>query len=652
MNPYEALLGLPPSDAAPDHYLLLGLPQFASDPVTIRKAAVERSSQLRKWDNSRHYREADRLLDEVVAASEVLEDPARKAVYDAQLRLAAGRLGAVSQVELRPTKEIATSPVVPISVRPVGPTEQQTTSQAASDDSATNYDRLFLSIAAGLLAVALLIIVPVLMLSGRRQVPEKLALATPDANDPNGNRTTPNAENVALTKANSEKPTAVETLLQPEGVPTAARMKMIAIAPGTFTMGSQDDGAGKDETPHEVTISRPYFIGAHEVTIGQVLLWLNSPDVKFDRAWIVLAEPDCPIRRQGNGFELNTDTKLGKFLDQPMVFISWTGAVAFCEWCSKQDSGFEYRLPTEAEWEYAARAGSTTPYPWGSTLNGREANVHGSAPHGTSTKGPFVGSTKPVGSYRPNAWGLYDTSGNVGELCSDVYDRDYYTHSPKVDPKGPPGDLYRVCRPGKWSYPAVRARSSARSSAMEGLCTMDVGFRVVADLKQATSESKLTSLPSSGPLDDFLSGKGLDTKPNSVATPGAQPSPEPQARRQEIEPEPPAEPPEPKVPKNATKGKSFYVWSEPSPPIAGISFEIVILIRVPAGTKSYNQRDLSGMITGSDNYKQVIKMTKSIPVENGFAENRIRVPGANRGVTTSVRIQSKMTGETLDVQLN
>jgi len=162
----------------------------------------------------------------------------------------------------------------------------------------------------------------------------------------------------------------------------------------------------------------------------------------------------------------------------PVERVSWEDAVEFCRELSllpeEKTEGRIYRLPSEAEWEYACRAGTTTPFHFGHQLNGNEANCLGNCPYGTETKGPFLRRTTTVGSYQPNAFGLYDMHGNVWEWCQDWYGKDYYRNSPVDDPQGPSsGASYRVIRGGNWQavgagcrpadrYPFTRERSPSR----------------------------------------------------------------------------------------------------------------------------------------------------------------------------------------------
>src|SRR5262249_4711820 len=127
--------------------------------------------------------------------------------------------------------------------------------------------------------------------------------------------------------------------------------------------------------------------------------------------------------------------------DHPMENVLWAEAVEFCKRLSalaeEKRAARRYRLPTEAEWEYACRAGTTTPFHFGDSLSAKQANFNGNFPYGDAGKGPYLRQTAKVGSYLPNAWGLYDMHGNVAEWCADWYDPAYYKHSPREDPRGP-----------------------------------------------------------------------------------------------------------------------------------------------------------------------------------------------------------------------
>jgi formylglycine-generating enzyme required for sulfatase activity len=242
-------------------------------------------------------------------------------------------------------------------------------------------------------------------------------------------------------------------------VPVAAGIEVVPIAAGTFTMGEGTNA-------REATIDKPFYAGRYEVTVGQVLTWLNSSGVVFKNEWIDLSSSFCPVKKGGSKFELNKSSEFGNSLDQPMVEVTWSGAGAFCEWCSKQDPRFTYRLPTEIEWEYLARAGSTTAYPWGDSCNGIEANVDGTDPHGTTTEGPSLKKTTMAGSYSPNAWGIFDTVGNVWEWCENN------DNTSRTSP---------LLRGGAWYFFPIDARSSNRLERPPDYTSHSIGFRVVAE---------------------------------------------------------------------------------------------------------------------------------------------------------------------------
>ena len=160
-----------------------------------------------------------------------------------------------------------------------------------------------------------------------------------------------------------------------------------------------------------------------------------------------------------------------------MENVSWEDAQEFLHRLSQKE-GKQYRLPTEAEWEYACRAGTTGPFSFCAACNGRQANCNGSEkPYGTTTKGPWLVWTTAVGSYRPNAFGLYDMHGNVEEWCSDWYDEKYYATSPPENPAGPSSGSERVVRGGAGVDRPVSCRSAARSLHVASDPNEFIGFR-------------------------------------------------------------------------------------------------------------------------------------------------------------------------------
>lgn len=237
-------------------------------------------------------------------------------------------------------------------------------------------------------------------------------------------------------------------------------MKFVLIPAQTFMMGSAISAEEtakrfggraawfKDEHPSRlVEITKPFYLGIHEVTNAQYGAF-----------------------RQGHS---------NRYAGKPVIYVSWAEAQEFCLWLS-HIAGRPCRLPTEAEWEYACRAGSTSVFPWGDKITGEHCNFADkstSAPwrHKTVDDGHRIRAA--VGSYTPNAFGLYDMIGNVSEWCADWYGKNYYRSSCCVDPKGPPRGAHRVVRGNSWSNPP--GRSANRSSCFPHNGENDIGFRVV-----------------------------------------------------------------------------------------------------------------------------------------------------------------------------
>ncbi|MDD3723587.1 MAG: formylglycine-generating enzyme family protein [Lutibacter sp.] len=222
----------------------------------------------------------------------------------------------------------------------------------------------------------------------------------------------------------------------------------VSIPAGTFTMGSpaSEVDRNRDETQHEVTLSA-FKMSAFQVTFEQYDLFCDATgrSKPSDEGW-------------GRG-------------NRPVINVSWNDATAFAEWMG-------CRLPTEAEWEYACRAGTTTPFNTGNNLTTSQANYHGNYPYNNNAKGVYREKTTPVGSFAPNAWGLYDMHGNVWEWCSDWYG-DYST-SAQTNPKGPSSGSYRVLRGGSWINYADYCRSARRGYDTPDSRDDCIGFRLVS----------------------------------------------------------------------------------------------------------------------------------------------------------------------------
>ena len=225
-------------------------------------------------------------------------------------------------------------------------------------------------------------------------------------------------------------------------------MEFIYVQPGTFVMGSPDSESGRDrdEGPqHQVTISTGFYLGRYEVTQAQ---------------WQAV---------------MGTAPWSGRFAvelgsDYPAVYVSWEDAQAFTGELNELAGSDLYRLPTEAEWEYACRAGSTTP--WSS---GDDRGLLKDYAWFIDNAG--VPYTHEVGRKKPNSWGLYDMHGNVWEWVQDWYAGDYYGRSPAANPQGPESGSDRVRRGGSLDWSAAGVRSARRDASRHGF--EDDGFRVL-----------------------------------------------------------------------------------------------------------------------------------------------------------------------------
>jgi formylglycine-generating enzyme required for sulfatase activity/tRNA A-37 threonylcarbamoyl transferase component Bud32 len=234
-------------------------------------------------------------------------------------------------------------------------------------------------------------------------------------------------------------------------------MSFVRIEPGTFVMGSPKGEIGRcpDEIPHRVTLTRGFHLAVTPVTQAQ---WQAA-----------LGADDNPSQFRGD--------------DLPVEQVSWDEAAEFCRRLGGRE-GRRYRLPTEAEWEYACRAGTTTPFNTGKTIRTDQANFDGDEAYGPGLGGGGCrGTTTPVGSFPANLWGLRDMHGNVWEWCAVWYGP--YGKGREKDPVGPAAGEQRVVRGGSWSYGPRVCRSAFRGRGAPGQRTPHVGFRVAMDLDQA-----------------------------------------------------------------------------------------------------------------------------------------------------------------------
>lgn len=227
-------------------------------------------------------------------------------------------------------------------------------------------------------------------------------------------------------------------------------IEWVEIPAGTFIMGSPENEPARknNEVQHQVTLNA-FRMSKYAITFDQ-----------YDRF--------C----EQTGREKPNDEGWGRGT-RPVIHVLWDDAVAFAGWLG-------CRLPTEAEWEYACRAGTTTPFYTGDNLTTAQANYNGNYPYNHAPKGEYIGKTLPVGSFSPNPWGLYDMHGNTWEWCSDWYND--YPATPQVNPIGPDSGTFRVFRGGGWRNYAQLCRSAFRYNYFPKFHHFNIGFRVVSDI--------------------------------------------------------------------------------------------------------------------------------------------------------------------------
>src|SRR5215471_18541349 len=226
--------------------------------------------------------------------------------------------------------------------------------------------------------------------------------------------------------------------------------ELVVVPPGDFVMGSGDTPYEKPE--HPISVPHPFAIGRTEVTFAE---WDQCADAGA-----------CKIRPDDHGWGRGS---------QPVINVSWEDTKQYLAWLSRR-TGQQYRLPTEAEWEYAARAGTKTPFWWGKDVGTGRAQCEGCG-------SPSGRQTSPGGSFRPNGFGLYDTVGNAAEWVEDCWN-DNYRNAPKDGSAWTSGDCHlRVLRGGNFTSKPNDARSAARFRYDSDVRYYANGFRIVRDLQ-------------------------------------------------------------------------------------------------------------------------------------------------------------------------
>jgi len=258
----------------------------------------------------------------------------------------------------------------------------------------------------------------------------------------------------AITALVGEFPIQAQQKDPPKAFTNSIGMKFVWIQPGTFLMGSPKEEKGRIqiESQHQVTLTNGFYIGIYLVTQEQWQAVMGNNPSKYR------GEKNLPVEN-----------------------VSWIDCQLFLEKTSKKE-GRTYRLPTEAEWEFSYRAGTTTPYNFGETISTDQANFDGSSVHyGNGKNGVFRSRTTPVGSFPANAWGLYDMHGNLWQWCADVYAE--YPQNAVVDPQGPysePPNVSSLIK--KLSSPIFAERQAATKALKE------IGLPALPALRKAARD--------------------------------------------------------------------------------------------------------------------------------------------------------------------
>jgi formylglycine-generating enzyme required for sulfatase activity len=265
--------------------------------------------------------------------------------------------------------------------------------------------------------------------------------------------------------------------------------EMVFVKGGEFDMGCTDKqySCHPDEKPvHPVSVN-DFYISKYEITNAEYCRFLNDIDANpggsyYGFEYIQIGSDHCMIYYKNDRFVVAKGKE-----NHPVVEVTWYGAKAFCHWA-------DGRLPTEAEWEYAARGGQQQEeYIFsGSDTVGQVAWYKHNYYMGSDKKFTYREGTLPVGRKHSNSLGLYDMSGNVWEFCNDWYAENYYENSPSENPTGPSHSYHRVKRGGSFKNEAAQCRVTNREKSVPGYSQPDVGFRLVKDIPDSESSTTIS----------------------------------------------------------------------------------------------------------------------------------------------------------------
>jgi formylglycine-generating enzyme required for sulfatase activity len=523
-DPYADWLKIPADRRPPTYYDLLGVPQFSQDVEAIREAAMRRMADVRRYQLGSRSAEAIQLLGELSLAYDTLTTDVRRQQYEQSLQGPGTLSDSPSILEtkfdvpLEPPPVVAALPDLDVTAADVvePPPVQIRLARKAGRAVRKHGPALGAKLAralwwllywSGRLTLRLVLEVACLpwrivrwsdramcFLLGRDNtilhnfarlmivvcLSAAAAVLYPRLDWPTwsietsaGSALVPGGEN------GSTVPVAAAGLMSLASSPTAngaapvesiinsVGMRLVRIPAGEFMMGpsSGEVAENLDEQPHPVRISKPFWMGACEVTQLEYRLVLKADPSSFSH---IGTSAQKVQNLDTNGF--------------PVERVSWDEAASFCAALSalpeEAAAGRVYRLPTEAEWEYACRAGTATPFHFDPPIATR---ANWALPAASNEKS--LERTTTVGQFPPNAFGLYDMHGNVAEWCADFYDGGYYRVSPLTDPRNSNYSPTRVVRGGSYLSPISDCRSARRTAVPPELKLVTNGFRVVCELK-------------------------------------------------------------------------------------------------------------------------------------------------------------------------
>jgi formylglycine-generating enzyme required for sulfatase activity len=301
--------------------------------------------------------------------------------------------------------------------------------------------------------------------------------------------------------------TLATLLLSRDACAQKPAIEWVDIPAGTFTMGNpKSEVHGADDAPqHQVTLGA-FRMSKYEITLAEFKAFIDSTGYQTSAEKL---GGSCLLTASGEkripGVIWTCDEKGAPRPDSaynaPVVHVSWVDADAFAKWLG-------CRLPTEAEWEYACRAGTNTAFSSGKCLDADRENYRGDAPLPGCASGVDRKRILPVGSLAPNAWGLYDMHGNVAEWCADWYGP--YPSEAQAEPQGPAAGTTRVCRGGSWAHDAQNSRSARRTYPASFASCEIIGLRLVAGSQAGKAEEKPGAKDLGGGLKEGMTLRDID----------------------------------------------------------------------------------------------------------------------------------------------